>query len=118
MTTPADRPRPLRDIARYAMIFTGAIGGIINFLLTSQVISSDQAAAVVAGLGALDVLVASLTGLITAGAGIAGAFIVSRSGESKVTPIEDPRVVDELGKLVALVPVVPSVGQPDPEATF
>mgnify|MGYP003579964853 CR=1 FL=1 len=118
MTTSTERPHPLRDIARYAMLATGVLGGVVSFLLTNQVLSVEQAAALTTSLANFDVFVAALNRLITAGAGVAGAFIVSRSGESKVTPIADPRVVDELGKLLQLVPVVPTAGHPDSEATF
>lgn len=90
MVDSAGRPTPLRDTARTVSLITGGIGAVVTFLITSGVITEGQAGSLNAGFSGVDLLMAAVVAITTAGTGIAAAFSTARTGETHVTPVVNP----------------------------
>ncbi|MGH3989314.1 MAG: hypothetical protein ACRDTZ_18690 [Pseudonocardiaceae bacterium] len=104
------RPTPLRQAAAHWARILAVGGGLVTSLTTGGLLSADQAAALGAGLTALDVLYAAGVGVVTAAVGVTAAFRTARTGERQVTPVADPR--DDQGRVLvpATAPLDPTGG--------
>lgn len=91
MVTASGRPTPIREAARLWSLAVGGIGAVVSFALTSNVLSADQATAVTSVSTAVDVLMAALVALVTAGSTVLAAFRTAATSEPKVTPLVSPR---------------------------
>lgn len=106
-----DRPKPITDAVKVVGTVISTALGVVQTLVTLNLISSAQADQV-AQLGtaitevtpiladSTSVIVSSIGGLITLATGVLASFGVAKTAESKVTPLEAP--IDNYGQ--ALVP--------------
>lgn len=104
-----DRPNPLKDAATKVGGVWATVGGVVGMLVSLGVVSAAQGQALTSlgdavsptllGVGAL---VGGIVPLVT---GLIAAFRTGASARPKVTPVDDPRILDAVtGELVALVP--------------
>jgi hypothetical protein len=101
------RPTPLRDTARIWSLVAGGVGTLATFLVTNQVLNAGQAETLTNTSASVNLLISAITAVITAVSSVAAAFGTAKQAESKVTPMEDPRVTDAEGRLLKLMPTAP-----------
>lgn len=102
-----NRPKPITDAVKVVGTVVSTALGVVQTLVTLNLISSAQAEQV-AQLGAAvtqvtpiladstSVIVSSVGGLITIATGVLASFGVAKTAEAKVTPVEAP--VDNYGR--------------------
>lgn len=100
----ASRPTPIREAARLWSLVTGGVGALVSFGVTANVLTADQAGSIGAFSTGVDLLIAAVVGVITAGASVLAAFRTATTAEPKVTPTESPMITDERGRLIPLAP--------------
>jgi hypothetical protein len=95
-----DRPSPLTDAASSHGVIWSVAGALVTYLATFGVLSQTQ-------VGSISALIAGLPAVLALIGGVVASFRTAQVAKPQVTPIADPRYVDETG---ALVPLVPTTG--------
>lgn len=100
------RPRPILAKVKTVGGAVAALGGLVTWAGSFGLLSVEQTAASSA-------LLALVPGAFAAVVALLGSFGVARAAEPLVTPVSDPYVLDDRGRMVELIAKASPTGDKD-----